>query len=222
MATGRSSSPSRRTTVSVGSVTRSGASPTAARPSGVVMRRFTASGERPVAAPTRTGRSDAEASAAACPIASKTDSTYGATSSPIPADPGTAELERDGHRVVVRGPDGDVLHGQPGRLGDDRPRPRRLCVVEDAEVDVHDRGAVTVLALGHEDGRPELEVVALRDLVELVAPAPGRDPDRRRDVGAADAGAHALRRHDARVLPMRRVLSAARSTSPADTSSRAT
>ena len=83
-------------------------------------------------------------------------------------------------------------------LGDDRPRPRRLRVVEDAEVDVDDRGAAAArlraVALDHEDGRPQLEVVPLRDLVELVAPAAGRDPDGRRDVGPPDTGAHAAHR----------------------------
>ena len=91
----------------------------------------------------------------------------------------------------MRRADGDALGRQVRRLRDHRPRPRRLGVVEDAEVDVRDRGAGAVGPLDDEHRRPELEVVALRDLVQLVAPAAGRDPDGRRDVGPPDAGAHA-------------------------------
>ena len=110
----------------------------------------------------------------------------------VPADPRTAELERDGHGMVVRRADGDALRraGPPPARRSTAPAPparRRGCRGRRPR----SRRGRRPASLDHEDRRPQLEVVSLRDLVELVAPAAGRDPDRRRDVRPPDAGAHA-------------------------------
>ena len=109
----------------------------------------------------------------------------------VPADPCSPELDRHRDGVVVRRPHGDELRRQIRGLRDHRPGTRRLSVVENAEVDVRDRSPGAVGSLDDEHRRPELEIVALGDLVHLVPPTTGRNPDRRGDVGPPDSGAHA-------------------------------